>query len=427
MTRLLLLLNRFGLSAVLIGGGRLASLALFAMAARMANGDAFGLFVIALAASQLLAIFCSFGLAPAAQAVIPQSRDHKPWRAAAYVRLAMRVTGALGLLVVIVCLALSQAAVLLLGQGEVQQIFLAIALWTPVMAFSVLREFLARAFERVVFAFLPRDILWALSFAGLLLVWPAAQTAPVVVGALLLAAIEAVAYAIFWLRLVAPLDRARRIPARLYRRWTKRSSALMVNYLGGLGFERVDVIMVGFFTSLEIAGIYGVANRVATLISMTQRFIVPVISPRVARAISDGNNRSGVYHEVQMGVLAGLGLALPAVLFTMIFAEWIMALFNSGFEAGTIYLRILALAHLAIALGSNFGVVTMMGPQPWRYAQAIWSALVPTAGLLVLGVPFGGAVAAAAITALGIVSYNMILIRMALPWMAPPQSGKSGG
>ena len=110
-------------------------------------------------------------------------------------------------------------------------------------------------------------------------------------------------------------------------------------------------------------------------------------------------------------------IAAPGILILGLFAEQVLSFFGSRFAVGAPALRILAVAHFAIAIGSTFGVVTMMGSKPWRYAIAIWLALIPTAIVMPLvAAKFGLNGAAAAVT-LGIVAYNAAMVVMALPYL----------
>jgi len=412
------LARRFGFAAVLVAGGRLAYLVLFAVAARLVAPEKFGAFVVALSASQLVAPVATLGLGAAAQAVIPQACGRALWRIRSYVQLSLWITGLVSLAIAV----LAALAAYVLNAANIgaaaQTVLVAFAILVAPMAFSTLRAFVARALENVFVAFFPRDIGWTLLLAVLVISVPWVREHLIVSAALTLAAVEMTGWLVLWWRYIAPIRPPRRKTVKPYRRWISRSQALMVNYLGGLGFERLDVIAVGMFASLEVAGIYGAASRVAPVISLSQRFIVPVITPRISRAFGE-KDLLQIGREVRFGVLAGGAIAIPATVVTLLFGGEIMRLFGPTFVSGTEYLRILAAGHLAIAIGSNFGVVTMMGPRPWLYARTIWSTLIPAALLLPALVPEYGATAAAGVTAAGIAAYNLALIVLALRALRP--------
>jgi O-antigen/teichoic acid export membrane protein len=416
------IVKRFGLGGALIVGGRLSFLLMTFVLAKTCSPKQFGLFTVAIASSQVLAVLASFGTGPTAQAIIAGALAHNQngvvWR---YVRFSIVTTSAGS------CLVGIGAAILGFGlhrHGSVDTAHAAYAaaILSPVMAMSFLREFLARSFEQTVMAFGPRDIGWSLCVTVMVLIAPWTRETIVASGTAVLALIESVAVYSLWQTSIKPLGITRGSPEiskeLTEKSWVSRSLAVMANYLGGFSFERVDVVVVGVMADLAAAGIYGVASRLAPLISTGQRFVVPTLTPRVARALAM-TDKNSLRHEVFHGALASLLVALPATLVIWLFTRQILDLFGARFAGGIWPLRILALGHLSVAIGSSFGVVTMVGPQPWRYAMAIWIALVPCVVLLPFAIWMGGTIGAATVTCGGMLIYNSILVGLAVGSMKP--------
>lgn len=399
------LVDRFGLSSGLVVCGRLCTLLLFLTAARFTGAEAFGLFVFAHAACQILGLLCSLGTGPASQLIVGEARGHA--RLARIPSFTLFATG--------VTLGISLGAALLFGLGSLSvqaigvggnasALLAATAVFLPVMAMSILREYLARALEMVVLAFAPRDICWCLVMIALIVLFPPVGTNLVMAGALVLAAIELPLWFALWRRARGE-GGPRLLRLRPYRSWLGRSLSMLANSVAGFCFERIDILAMGTFAPLSSAGVYGAASRTAPLISTTQRFIVPVITVRVAKALST-DDAAEAWREVRWGMVAASCVALPAAILVLIFAPQIMALFGPEFVEGANVLRILAGAHLILAVGSNISVLIMFGKRPWLFTRAIWMALVPTAVVIPFAVHFLGAVGAALTVSAGIVAYN---------------------
>ena len=410
----------FGMAAVLIVGGRVSLLILFFVLARTADPAQFGLFTVTLATCQLTSLLATLGSAPAAQSIVA------PAIARGRGRVARRYVG-YAVLATSFGVALVSTAALLVGllfpDPETVDVVYATALLSPVMAASVLREFVARAFEDTVMAFAPRDIVWSVLLAALVGTSPWIGRHLVVFATGLLAAVETVAWSLLWRKRVAPLPTGRRGPWA-GKKWISRSLALMAHYLGGPALGSVDVIFVGALGDLVIAGVYGVASRLAPLMSVTQRFVVPVLAPRVARALVAGD-RAALRNELWLGTLVGLSVAAPGILLLGWLAEPILALFGPRFVVGASALRILAIAHAAIALGAPFALVTSMGPNPWRSAVAVWAALAVSTIALPLAIQRFGLIGAATAVATGIIAYNAAMVALSLPALRGcPPAGK---
>lgn len=405
-------ISRFGWPSILVVGGRLSFLLLFLVAARTAAPSDFGLFVVAVAASQVLANICSLGTAPAAiQIVGAERRPGKIW---AYIRFSTSVTVAAGLALGALLSGLGAVLEALLPASDAGRICVAVAMLAPVMGLSLLRENLARALESVALAFIPRDLAWTILLSMLLAFSPAIAAHLTIAAAASLLAVELLSSWLLWRSQIAAIAAAAPpVPLRAYRRWVQRSLAMMSNYVASLGFDRIDVLIVGLFLSLPVAGIYGAASRLASLLSLPQRFVIPIVSPRIARGLA-ARNGPLVWSEVRLAVLASLAVSLPALIAVLLWAGEIMRLYGREFAGGAGILRILAFAHLAVAACAAFSAVILMGPAHWLFTRIIWTALIPVTVALLAVVPIAGPESAAAVVAGGIILYNLSLVWLAL-------------
>lgn len=400
--------NRFGLAAFLIGGGRLSYLVLFYTLARKVSLEQFGLFSVALAVSQVAWILTSFGTGPAAQKIIPEIIALKRFsHVKSFIHFTIFVT-LLGAVVFALIAFLFGKLAEHSGQNESAAISFAAMMLAPVISFSALREFLARSLQLPILAFFPRDIGWCLSISLIVYVLPEVGAHLIIVSTGLLGVIEIIS----WLVLFKCL---KKIPLQVEaekvdrRSWLKQCSALMMANIGTLAFERIDVIAVGFFANLSVASVYSVASRIAPLLSMSQRFIVPVILPVIARGIATGQ-KSLVWQEVRLGVLASAPIAILGFIIIWGFTNEILWLFGARYVDGAWVLRTLSVAHLVIAVGSNFGAVVLMGRKPWFHPAAVWGALIPAVLFLSLLTPHFGSIAAAIVVTVGIIFYNVSVL-----------------
>lgn len=401
------LIERFGLAGFWVAAGRLSFLVLVATAGRLAPADVFGLFMVALAASQILSIFSTMGTGGAAQFFVARSlaKGHLG-QIPAYVRFALAISLAGSVAVAcLLCLA-AYGARAWFGDAKLESICLAAAALTLVMAPSVLREMLARSLRAVTLALAPRDIVWTLSLALMLVVSPMVRENLVVVAIISLGAVEATAWSLLWYRHLRHFRGARPRRWRPYRKWMVRSLAMMGSNAGGVAFERVDTLTVGILASLPLAGAYGAVSRIAPLVSISNRFVVPIILPRIAALMATGDMQA-LRRETRHSVLVSLVSALPLYVALMLFAEEATALVGAP-ESVADVLRILATANLFTAMGSTYGALVQMDRLPWLFPVCMWGCLALTLVALPIAFAQFGVEGAAFAVALGMGSYSII-------------------
>jgi O-antigen/teichoic acid export membrane protein len=213
-----------------------------------------------------------------------------------------------------------------------------------------------------------------------------------------------------------------------YRRWLKHSVAMLFNFIVGFLFERIDTFAVSAFTSLAVVGIYATASRVAVLVSISQRFVVPVVVPAIVAALGR-RDLPQARSEIRHGVLITILFAMPVYLGILLFAEPIMGIFGPGFRPYGNILRILGTAQFSLALTGSIGAA-LTGTSPYIYARFGWIALTVTALLLLTLTPLFGATGSALAVMLGI-SVQAVLVflavnqRYAIVWL-PGRTPPSG-
>jgi len=401
---------QFGVAALLVGVGRVIFLLLLFAGGRLVDIKEFGLFLFSLATSQVLAFACALGTGPAAQIIVREALTLKrPHRIGTFIRSALLATLVCSTIASLFVLVLGLTTKFLIGWTEVSETTWPLIGFIPVMAFSMMREFLARTFGAVFLTFVPRDIIWTgLSLAALVSV-PFAGNHFTLVSLGLLFIVELIAWILLWRRYLSDYPCLPGSKIRFFSRWRKTSLAMMSNYAASMSFERVDMIMVGIFVGLTQAGTYGMASRIAPIVSISQRFVVPLTTPRFATILTQ-RDRGALLEELRTATLMSSLTALPLFLLIVVGAPTILALAGQEFVSGSFVLQILGVAYLANAVCAPCGALLTVAYDRWRFSKVYWRSLVPTAILLPFALIFGGIDMGAATLLLGLLSVQIALI-----------------
>lgn len=404
-------LRRFGGSALLVALGRVAFLAFFAVAARFSSVAQFGEFATSLALAQILAVPATLGTGPAAQAILPGALHRSGTRVSdLFIRFSATAT-LLATLAIGVALLLATAASNLLAVPGNLATMTAGALWLlPGVSLGTLREFIARSTGHIRLALLPRDVVWTLACMAAIVAVPAFNLQLVIGCAILLVAIECIATFLLVRRLNCwPMRRA---PFRPFRRWRDRSIALMLNNTGGLLLDRFDIFVVGWLFSLETAALYSVANRLAPLASLSQRFVIPVQISKIALAMEQ-RDVVKVLRELHAGMLAGAAFAALVFALFLFGNQPILGLYGEHYlQAGNL-LVILSIGQSATAVGANYGMVAAVGQLRWSYALVIWFVVLPGTVVAYLAGTYFGVVGVAISAAAALCTYTLALAQLA--------------
>ena len=165
-----------------------------------------------------------------------------------------------------------------------------------------------------------------------------------------------------------------------------------------------------------IASIYGgmgevahfaVAQRVSMIISFALVAVSMVVAPRFASLFHNGQ-REDIEKLYKKTTLALFVLAVPLGLFFVVFADVLLSFFGEGFEAASLFLRILVLGQLVYVATGPSGYLLMMSSNE----KDVRSALLVSApvGLLVAMAitPLYGVVGCAIGTAIAVGLQNVI-------------------
>jgi len=408
----LTMVRKFGGAGALVALGRLAFMVFVVIAGRTMDPTGFGQFMVVLVGAQILGLVVSLGTAPSAQVMVSDAVARKrPALVLGYIRFAGAITVlvALALAAVLIAVSLSLRAAGWIDPAK--DITIPMALLLLPMAMSWLREYVARALGSSMLAFTPRDICWTVLMSALLLVFPGVAANMIGWAAGTLFAVEATAWLLVWIKYLRPIRHRSRNISAFYRKWFRHAVAMLFNTFVGFSFERIDTFAISGFTSLAVAGAYAAASRVAMIVSISQRFVVPVVLPNIVAALGR-RDMPRARSEIRHGILMSLAFALPVYLAIMLLAEPIMGIFGPSFRPYANVLRILATAQFGLAINGPIGAA-LTGTSPYIYARFGWIALSLTALLLVSLTPLFGAMGAAFAVMSGI-GFQVALIFLAV-------------
>jgi O-antigen/teichoic acid export membrane protein len=162
--------------------------------------------------------------------------------------------------------------------------------------------------------------------------------------------------------------------------WNRAALPLLGLVLFTNYFQQITVIVSGFFLSSADIGIYNVGYRIAMLISFTLIAIDAFVAPSLSR-FYHADDRARLVKEIQYSTALRFGVSLLAVMFLVVFGDWVLAFFGAEFTSGYILMIFLALAQLAhAAVGPVTRILAISGHQNFSmYASGvslvIWLAL----------------------------------------------------
>lgn len=217
----------------------------------------------------------------------------------------------------------------------------------------------------------------------------------------------------------------RKAPLRFFKQWRRRSLALMLNNTGGLLLDRFDIFVVGLLFPLDAAAVYSVANRLAPLISLSQRFVVPVQIAKISLAMAR-QDAALARREVLTGVLAGAAFTISVLLLFVFGNQPILSLYGEHYLQAAQILLILSIGQSATSLGSNFGMVASIGPRKWTFAIVIWLVVLPGGLLAYLAGHWFGMVGVAIAAAVTLITYNLALAHLARVTLADIEGRAAG-
>jgi O-antigen/teichoic acid export membrane protein len=392
----------------LVGLGKITQLVLLFFLGNHLGGIEFGVFVTLLTLSQLLSTFSSFGISPAGQKIIPQAMYAGNYSEVANILICIALAFFIFVTFVIFLGVISFDSLF----DEAENLDLShIIIFVSVYGFSVAREMLARSFSYVFITFFPRDILWSMVLIVFVLFSSPTIKELIIFGTYSLLIIEIATFLIIiskYFFLFNYVDKSFKFS---FLHNLSQGKPFMTSALGGQGFERVDILFVATFLSMESAGIYGLCAKLAPIFSISQRFITPILLPRLSSSLMLGPKKT--ISLLRAAISVNLFLCIFLTLMFYLFGSELLARTENEIDLDVVVLIILCVAHFFNAIGSNFGALILVSEKPSIHGRVVISLLAFVV-LLMYFVQPSNIVAVALLTSFGIVSYNFIFSIIAI-------------
>lgn len=168
-------------------------------------------------------------------------------------------------------------------------------------------------------------------------------------------------------------------------------------------------LLMGVWGSVEDVALFAVAQRTAMLIGFALFAVNASAGPKFAVLYSQGN-MVGLERVALWSVRLILLVAVPSLIFMMVFPQWLMGLFGQEFRAASTALMVLAVGQfIGTAVGSVGSLLSMTGHE----RQLRWNVFIGAVlgvGLGVLLIPGYGLIGAAIATSVAVASKNLLCV-----------------
>lgn len=168
-------------------------------------------------------------------------------------------------------------------------------------------------------------------------------------------------------------------------------------------------LLMGVWGSVEDVALFAVAQRTAMLIGFALFAVNASAGPKFAALYSQGD-MVGLERVALWSVRLILLVAVPSLIFMIVFPQWLMGLFGPQFKAGFAALMILAVGQfIGTAVGSVGSLLSMTGHE----RQLRWNVFIGAmlgVGLGVLLIPGYGLIGAAIATSVAVASKNLLCV-----------------
>lgn len=188
--------------------------------------------------------------------------------------------------------------------------------------------------------------------------------------------------------------------------WWKVSLPLIL--LAGMHMitQNSDIVMLGYFVKPDEVGIYAVCTRLSGLITFALSASALIVAPMIAERFKAGD-KGGLQQELQKISAGVFVFTVLAVLFFVVFGDWLLSLFGKSYVAGHIPLLILAGGQLVNAFVGSAGLVMTMSSHQKEAGKIITIAACLNIILNAVLIPFWDLQGAALATAISMAYWNL--------------------
>lgn len=381
------------LLVIRLGGAGAGFLSQLVLARLLAPQD-LGLFFAATSLAVVAATVVSFGYPEIAPRFIARYQEHaRPARLAAFISRAHRDTAVLGFFVVLLILA---GAMLWPGARMAERVSFGIAaLGVPVLAYFAINSGIALALRAFFLSYGPetflRPVLFLVVLAGLAF-WGVAPVIWIVVAIFfgLNAILAAAQYILLRPRLAregecAVVDADRRLVSR----WRREGAPQIAVAIYTLLFADLAILFSALVLDQAALAAFGIALKLALLVGFGVQVAHQVMLPDLADAHA-ARRLSGARETLRAAAFFPLAFTLAALVVTIVFGDWILALFHPDFARAHAVLVVLVSCQVLRAIAGPAAQLLMVaGAQGFSAGLCLASAGVLAVGNIVF-VPVWG-------------------------------------
>lgn len=228
-----------------------------------------------------------------------------------------------------------------------------------------------------------------------------------------IASVIAVLFGLILLKYIRPVQLNSSVKSRYeQKKWF--SSVLPLAMISGMQMinQNTDIILLGYFCSKEVVGVYKVVLTGAATVAFGLQAVTLSVAPKFARLYAQGE-REKLQSLVTQSARIVLCLSLPLVLLLVFFGEWILEVFfGDDYTSGGMALAILAIGQLINAFVGSVGILLSMTGHERDTATGVAVAAIVNIIFNLVLIPYYGMEGAAFSTALSVVVWNLILWRL---------------
>jgi O-antigen/teichoic acid export membrane protein len=175
-----------------------------------------------------------------------------------------------------------------------------------------------------------------------------------------------------------------------------------------------DTLLLAYFESEYLVGIYSIAFKVASLVSLLQFAVNAVAAPMISK-LYKSEDFKGMAKFIKQTSILNLLAALPTFIVFVFFGEWFLNLFGAEFGQGKEVLIILGFAHLLNAASGPVMTILNMTNYEKAARNIIISSAIGNVVFNIILIPYFGILGAAIGSATVMIAYNvaaMIAIKL---------------
>lgn len=381
--------------------------------ARILGAENYGDYVYALTWMNMLILLGKAGMDIAALRFVAAYAGKNDW---GYLHGFIRRGGQLVLMSSLIAAMVLSGGVLALQhylRPELVAVFIVAAFILPINAFMAVVGAMVQGLKFVVWALAPQEILrpiligagvFTLALGGSFKV-SAPHAMAVNLASTMLVLLLLIA--VFLRKIPAPVKKV--APAFDSRHWLTVTLPLFIISVCNFLFSQTGVIMVGFFLGTKESGIYAVANRIATLITMGPLAVTTIAAPMIAQLHAQ-ERKQELQRLTTLSAWGIFAISLPVGGFIILAGNDILTLFGPEFTGGYSPLVILTMGALANALAGTAGYLMTMTGRQMEIMIMIGGFFILTVILNTLFIPTFGLIGAPLATVPILALWQIVLV-----------------